>query len=80
MDGTLAGSVTLLDGCLRNVRAWLPNLEPATLIQMGTQTPADLLGLTTRGRVAVGCDADLIVLDDDFKVKLTLVRGMHERT
>jgi N-acetylglucosamine-6-phosphate deacetylase len=30
--------------------------------------------------VAVGCDADLIVLDDDFNVKLTLVGGMHERT
>jgi N-acetylglucosamine-6-phosphate deacetylase len=77
-DGTLAGSAMLLDGCLRNVRAWLPDLFPAKLVMMATQTPADLLGLLRKGRVAVGCDADLIALDNDFNVLLTLVHGEHE--
>jgi N-acetylglucosamine-6-phosphate deacetylase len=77
-DGTLAGSALLLDGCLRNVRVWLQKLEPARLIQMATQTPAELLGLRSKGRVAVGYDADLIVLSDDFDVKLTVLRGLHD--
>jgi N-acetylglucosamine-6-phosphate deacetylase len=77
-DGTLAGSAALLDACLRNVRAWLPELPPGTLLKMATQTPARLLGLQQRGRVAVGCQADLIVLDHDFNVTLTLVRGTRE--
>jgi N-acetylglucosamine-6-phosphate deacetylase len=74
-DGTLAGSAMLLDGCVCNARAWLPDLAPATLIRMATQTPAELLGLTHKGRVAAGYDADLVVLDDDFNVTLTYVRG-----
>ena len=78
-DGTLAGSAMLLDGCLRNLRGWLPDLPPGTLLKMATHTPAALLGLLSRkGRVAVGCDADLVVLDHDFNVKLTLVRGTRE--
>ena len=77
-DGTLAGGAMLLDGCLRNVRAWLPDLPPATLVKMATHTPAGLLGLARKGRVAVGCDADLIVLDDELNILRTLVRGEHE--
>jgi N-acetylglucosamine-6-phosphate deacetylase len=66
----------LLDGCLRNVVRWLGNqVEPALLVQMATQTPADVLGLSRKGRVAVGCDADLVVLDPSFTVKQVWVRG-----
>ena len=74
-DGTLAGCAILLDACLRNVRQWLPDVPPAKLVEMATSTPAAALGLQRKGRVAVGCDADLIVLDDDFNVRLTIVRG-----
>jgi N-acetylglucosamine-6-phosphate deacetylase len=74
-DGTLAGSAMLLDDCVKNVRAWLPDLSPAEVIAMATCTPADLLGLTRKGRVAVGGDADLVVLDEDFSVRLTMIDG-----
>ena len=74
-DGTLAGCAMVLDACLRNVRQWLPDLPPAQTVEMATSTPAAVLGLQRKGRVAVGCDADLVVLDDDFNVKLTMVRG-----
>jgi N-acetylglucosamine-6-phosphate deacetylase len=74
-DGTLAGSALRLDGCLRNVRAWLPWLAPAAVARMATQTPADLLGLRRKGRVAVGADADLVVLDAQWQVRLSIVGG-----
>ena len=61
-DGTLAGSAMLLDGCLRNARAWLPWLSAAEVVRMATQTPADALGLRHRPRPGGGA-ADLVVLD-----------------
>ena len=79
-DGTLAGSARLLDCGVRNARAWLPAMPPARLIDMATRTPAGLLGLRRKGRVAEGCDADLIVLDADFNVLSTFVRGEVVRT
>jgi N-acetylglucosamine-6-phosphate deacetylase len=78
-DGTLAGSAMLLDGCLRNIRAWLPDLPPAEIVEMATGTPAALLGIRHKGRVAVGCDADLVVLGHDFSVQATFVGGQVVR-
>jgi len=74
-DGTLAGSAMLLDGCLRNARAWLPQLSAPDILRMATQTPADALGERHKGRVGVGADADLIVLDREWNVRTTIVGG-----
>jgi N-acetylglucosamine-6-phosphate deacetylase len=78
-DGTLAGSAMLLDGCLKNVHGWLPKLPPATLIEMVSGTPARLLGLERKGRVAVGYDADLVTLDREWNVSQVVVRGERVR-
>jgi N-acetylglucosamine-6-phosphate deacetylase len=75
LDGTLAGCAMLLDGSLRKLRTWLPTVPPGEIVRMLTQTPADALGLARKGRVDVGCDADLIVLDAHFNVRTTIVRG-----
>jgi N-acetylglucosamine-6-phosphate deacetylase len=74
-DGTLAGSALLLDACLRNARAWLPWLPDAEIVRMATQTPADLLGLDRKGRIAAGADADLTVLDANWQVTEAIVGG-----
>ncbi len=59
--GNLAGSVTALDLELRNVvRAGIP-LPDAVRAAAGN--PAELLGLTDRGRLAAGLRADLVELD-----------------
>ncbi len=73
-DGTLAGSAMLLDGCLRNAIGWL-ELPPADVVRMATQTPADALGLSNKGRVAEGADADVAIVDTDWQVVRTIVAG-----
>ena len=45
---------------------------------MATRTPTKVLSLNRKGRIAPGYDADLIVLDRDFNIRMTLVRGSHE--
>jgi N-acetylglucosamine-6-phosphate deacetylase len=42
---------------------------------MATRTPAKVLGLGARARVAPGAEADLVVLGPDLQVRRTLVAG-----
>jgi len=56
--GNLAGSVTAMDLELRNVvRAGIPLLDA---VRAATTNPAQLLGLTDRGRLETGLRADLV--------------------
>lgn len=74
-NGTLAGSVTPLDLALRN----LIELTQCTLEQAlptVTSTPARLLGLChQRGRIAPGQVADLVLLNADLQVMMTITAG-----
>lgn len=45
-----------------------------------TRNVAGLLRLTAKGRVAVGADADLTVLDDDARVTRVFARGVERST
>lgn len=78
-DGTLAGTAVSLDECLRNARRWLPWLAPAQVLKMATSTPASVLGPRVagrKGRIAPGFDADAVLLDREWNVKRTYVRGV----
>jgi N-acetylglucosamine-6-phosphate deacetylase len=44
-------------------------------IAMATQNPAQAIGLETKGQLAVGADADLIVLSQDLRVSRTFAVG-----
>lgn len=74
-DGTLAGSARLLDECVYQVHQWLPDLGAAAVVQMATGTPARLIGATTRGRIRTGCIADLVLLDEQLRVRQVILRG-----
>ncbi len=73
-DGTLAGSLLTMDQAVRNMVRW----TDATIfdaLRMASEIPARLLGMESAGRIAVGTDADLILLDADFRVQMTIIKG-----
>ena len=71
----LAGSVmTMHDALLNLMRHMQMPIEEA--IECASLTPARILGLEqNRGSIEQGKDADLVVLDDQLKVVLTMVAG-----
>lgn len=71
-DGTLAGSAATMDLLMRRA---VEQFGLHRALAMAARTPARVLGLPARGRVAVGCDADLVVLGPDLRVRRTLVAG-----
>ncbi|MBM7565086.1 N-acetylglucosamine-6-phosphate deacetylase [Paenibacillus sacheonensis] len=72
-DGTLASSTITMNAALaKAVQAGIP-LRDA--VRMATETPAAVLGLTRKGRLAPGMDADLVLLDERFEVQWTMVDG-----
>lgn len=74
-DGTIAGSVGTADDNLRRIvrECGVPLPDAFT---MGALTPARSVSLADRkGQLAAGRDADLIALDADLQVRLTICRG-----
>jgi len=69
----LAGSALTLDQAVRNIVSLGVPLRIA--IQMATLNPAREANLEGRGRIEVGNDADLVVLDEALEVRLTLIKG-----
>lgn len=74
-SGSLAGSTLTLDAALRHVLRYT-GLSLAEALPMVTTTPAEALGLAGRkGVLAPGADADVVVLNADLEVVMTLVAG-----
>ncbi|HEX5825155.1 MAG TPA: N-acetylglucosamine-6-phosphate deacetylase [Candidatus Limnocylindrales bacterium] len=70
--GALAGSVIALDHAVRNLVAAGVGLPAA--VAAASRNPLAMLGITDRGRIAVGQRADLIELDDGLNVR-RVMRG-----
>jgi N-acetylglucosamine-6-phosphate deacetylase len=62
LDGALAGSALTMDRGIANLLAWL-DLPEEQVWAMGTSNPARLLGLSSKGTLRVGADADLVLWD-----------------
>ncbi len=73
-DGTIAGSVLTMDGAYRMLTG-VVGVSVVDAAIMCATTPARALGLTTQGLLAVGADADLVVLDGDGAVVQTYIAG-----
>ncbi len=70
---TLAGSVIALDTAVRNLVAQGTPLPAA--VAAASRNPLALLGVSDRGRIAVGRRADLVELDDDLRVRRVMRGG-----
>ena len=73
-DGTIAGSLLTMNRALRNFHQGTRR-PLSELSAMASLNPARLLGLTGKGELAAGMDADIVCLDDDFNVRATFVGG-----
>lgn len=72
-DGTLASSTVTMNEALRYTVETGISLTDA--VQMASTTPARILDLQQKGTIAVGMDADLVLLDHDFQVQWTMIDG-----
>jgi N-acetylglucosamine-6-phosphate deacetylase len=72
-DGRLAGSVLTMDAAVRNLVA--SGADWTAAVQAASTVPARLLGRDDLGRIAEGRPAHITVLDDDLRVRRTLVGG-----
>jgi N-acetylglucosamine-6-phosphate deacetylase len=79
-DGTLAGSALTMDEAVRNAVRFLV-VSLAQAVGMAAETPAAALNLDGKGKIAVGCDADFVLLDSEGTVLETIVAGetVYER-
>jgi N-acetylglucosamine-6-phosphate deacetylase len=78
--GTLAGSALTMDRGMANLLSWL-KLPPEQTWALGTLNPARILGLTKKGRLEPGADADLVLWDEGLHAAMTWVGGrlVYER-
>lgn len=73
---SLAGSVLTLNKAIKNLFEWFPKIPLQQFFLMATLNPARTIGIDNRkGQIAVGMDADIILVDENFKVSLTMVEG-----
>lgn len=74
-DGTIAGSTAQLNQCVNNMHNWT-EANLAESVQMASLIPARTIGLENElGSLEEGKQANLIVIDKEVNVYLTMVRG-----
>ncbi len=65
----LAGSIATLRDCVRNMYKTV-GVPLHSAVKMATLTPATVIGhQNSKGQIKIGCDADLIIFDDDLNIK-----------
>ncbi|MDT3493686.1 N-acetylglucosamine-6-phosphate deacetylase [Bacillus toyonensis] len=75
-DGTLAGSILKMDQAFRNVIEFTGcSIEDA--VRMTSVNQAEEFGLNNKGALAVGKDADFVVMTENLHVYDTVRLGIH---
>lgn len=72
LDGAIAGSTTTLFECVKHaIDFGIPEDEA---FKMASSTPAEFMGIN-KGKLEVGYDCDLLVLNPDKTIKTTIIEG-----
>jgi len=73
--GSLAGSTLTMDAAVRNVMAFT-GLSFEEVLPMATSVPAEAMHLAgKKGVLQPGADADIVFLNEDLNVRLTMIDG-----
>jgi beta-aspartyl-dipeptidase (metallo-type) len=56
-------------------RAFVDGRRPGAVLSAMTRQPAERFGLPAKGRIAAGCDADLVLVDEGFHLHQVYARG-----
>lgn len=73
--GGLAGSTLTMDQALRNVMEFA-NLSLTEALPMLTRVPAASIGVENhKGFLSPGFDADIVILDQSYRIRMTIVMG-----
>ncbi|SES96981.1 N-acetylglucosamine 6-phosphate deacetylase [Natronincola peptidivorans] len=77
-DGSLAGSALTLNQSVKNFM--LATKSPLhQVIKLVSLNPARVIGMERqKGSIAIGKDADIIVFDDNIKIKMAFVEGCNQ--
>ena len=79
-EGQLAGSTLTQDQALRNMVRW-SHLPLEAVLGMLTRNPAQSLGIAeSKGTLAEGRDADMVLLDRNLRVNTTIIQGEVSHT
>lgn len=71
-DGKIAGSTSTLFECVKSAVSF--GIPESDAFKMASETPAKLMGLEC-GKIDVGYDCDLIVLDDNGEIDTVIING-----
>ncbi|MDZ5474126.1 N-acetylglucosamine-6-phosphate deacetylase [Bacillus sp. 31A1R] len=75
-DGTLAGSILKMQDAVKNIMNFT-EISLLEAIQLASVNPAKQLNVFDRkGSIAIGKDADIVILDEHFEVEMTFCRGI----
>ena len=75
-DGTLAGSILKMDEGAQQMLQ-LDGVSIENITEMASMNPAKQIGIYDRkGSIAVGKDADVLLVDDELNIQYTICRGV----
>lgn len=73
IDGAIAGSTTNLFDCVK--RAIEFGIPKADAFKMASTTPLALIGVQNKGKIEIGYDADIIAVDKNLNLVLSMSKG-----
>jgi N-acetylglucosamine-6-phosphate deacetylase len=74
-SGSIAGSILTMDQAAKNARQYL-DCSLQEIVKMASYNPAKILGIDdSKGSISAGKDADIIIMDDQFNIMLTMAQG-----
>lgn len=74
-DGTLASSTVTMNEALRLTVE--NGISFTDAVQMASTSPARILGLSNKGKIEIGCDADFVLLNEKYEVQWTMIEGQQ---